>query len=41
LFRHLKRVIDFNAKITHRTLRLAMTEKQLDRAQILGPALDQ
>ena len=41
LFGDLERVIHLNAKVSDRLLELQVPKEQLDRAQILGPPVDQ
>jgi hypothetical protein len=41
LFRHLKGIIDVNAEVSHRALKLRMPKEQLHCPEILGPAINQ
>lgn len=41
LFRHLQCVIDLNPKVSNSALQLRMAEQQLNRPQVLRPAIDQ
>lgn len=40
LLRHFQRIVDFDAEITNGALQLAVPEKQLHSAQVLGSAVD-
>jgi hypothetical protein len=40
LFRHLQGVIDLNPQISNGALQLRMAEQQLNRPQVLRPAID-
>ncbi len=41
LLGHLQGVVHLDAEVTDRAFELGMSEQQLDRAQVLGPAVDQ
>jgi len=41
LFGHLKGIIDLDAEVSHRALKLRMPKEQLHYPEILGPAINQ
>ncbi len=41
LFCHFERVVDLDAKVSHRALKLGMTEQQLHRPEVLRAPIDQ
>jgi len=41
LFRHFQGVIDLNPQVSHSALQFCMSEQQLNRPQVLRPAIDQ
>jgi hypothetical protein len=41
LLSHFKRVVDFDAEVSHRALELGMSEQQLHGPEVLRPPIDQ